>query len=350
MKLEITTALIALGGVVIGLVGRDVVMALLLARQRRSQEIKDKTETHARARHDIVRLYADPLCEATKSLGFRLTEIIDRGPARYLLSDAPNSKFSEYKRISTIYRLAALLGWIRAFRRERSYLDPEDIVLVDRDVDPITIIESALADGQHVEAQRLDELLNLWKVPKDKLADIGMQSRLAAEIDGTREGFLSEKNSFSASKLSKEDKIDLSRRCAELVSKSANVEIPTDLVDACAEQASVFFGIKEAYIYRDWQAALGDLLILETTGGPRRFDVIGFGEFENQYIKAHTSWSSEKRWFDRLEALFHDLDMTKTGIFDARRQQLRNLQEGCKNLEEYLVLKISDLTSVSANK
>jgi|SRR5882724_344475 len=339
----VTAALIALGGVLVGLIGRDVVMALVLARRTRQDKVKDVSESRARARHDLVRLYADPLREAAKSLRFRLDEIIGTAQTRYLLANTPKTNFVQYKRISTIYRLAALLGWIRAFRRERSYLDPDDVAPVDPKTDPISRIEQALADGQHVEEQRLDELMSLWKVPKDILTEGSARSRLAGEIDAARQEFLGERTSLSASELNADDRIKLARRCANLITEIATVDIPQQLVDATAAQASLFLGIKEAYVYRDWQAAVGDLMILQISGGPRRFDVIGFGEFEDRYLRTRRAGSAERRWFDRLEKLFHDLDVTRTGMFDARRQQIRNLHEACKALEEYLAQRIVHL-------
>ncbi|MGC1586005.1 MAG: hypothetical protein WA791_09905, partial [Rhodomicrobium sp.] len=99
--------------------------------------------------------------------------------------------------------------------------------------------------------------------------------------------------------------------------------------------------IKEAYIYRDWQAAIGDLMITGVTAGPRRFDVIGYGVFETRYLDSQSiePGVGDRRWFDRLESLFHDLDMSKTGLFDARRQQVENPRQACSELEKQLTEK-----------
>jgi hypothetical protein len=128
-----------------------------------------------------------------------------------------------------------------------------------------------------------------------------------------------------------------------------NAEIPFGFVQGCAEQVSEVLGIKEAYIYRDWQSAIGDLMIVEVSGGSRRFGIMGFGDFEELYLESHGNSSSKRRWVDRLDELFHDVNMTRSGIFDARRQQLRNLQEGCKQLEAYLEEKISKLQNAAAD-
>lgn len=294
----------------------------------------------------VVRLYADPLLAAVRSLRFRLDEVITPGQSRYLLAESPQIPFFEYKRISTLYRLAALLGWISAFRRERSHLDPEDAERYAFAADPIAEIERSLADGQHVEEQRVIELLRLWNVPENAISGSKQRIRLSAEIDGVRQEFLSAKKSLSPADLKLEDQVLLARKCGQLISEYSNIEIPAKLIDSRADQASVFLGIKEAYIYRDWQAAIGNLMIVAAAGGSRRFDVVGFGEFEDRYLKAHSNGvqsegSPDRRWFDRLEALFHDLDMAKDGMFDARRQQIRNLHQACMALEKYLTQKPS---------
>lgn len=341
MEAPIVAALIALGGVLVGMFGRDIIMPTLLARQKRTHDLLDRDDERARARREVVRLYADPLLAAARSLRFRLNEVITPGQSRYLLAESPQIPFFEYKRTSTLYRLAALLGWISAFRRERSHLDPDDAERYTFAANPIAEIERSLADGQHVEEQRVIELLRLWNVHENTISDSKQRIRLSAEIDGARQEFLSEKKSLSPADLNEQDQLLLARKCGQLVSEYSNVEIPAKLIDSRADQASIFLGIKEAYIYRDWQTAIGDLMIVSATGGSRRFDVIGFGEFEDRYLKAHSNRqeaekSTDRRWFDRLEALFHDLDMTKDGMFDARRQQIKNLHQACVALEKYL--------------
>ena len=82
-------------------------------------------------------------------------------------------------------------------------------------------------------------------------------------------------------------------------------------------------------------------MIVEIAGGVRRFEVLGFGDFEDKYIRSRnlTSDDYQRRWFDRIEIIFHDLDMKKTGIFDARRDQLKSLRKGLLDLEGHLASK-----------
>lgn len=327
-------ALIALAGVLVGLVARDIVMASLLARKKRADEVADRKAAELRAHRDLVRLYSDPLKEAVRSLRFRLHEIIGKKQGQYLLSGALGTPYLTYKKISTLYRIAALLGWIRAIRRERSYLDPEQ-ASASSEMQAITDLEFALADGDHVEQQRLDELLNLWRVTSIGSAVV---SRVGNLIDQERAQYLAHKGALVARDLSADEQVELAERCAQLVRHHASVDIPPELVTATASQAAIVFGIKEAYIYRDWQAAIGDLMLEDNKAGPRHFSVLGFGAFEDLYMEAQQKKKRVglARWFERLAALIHDLDMEAEGMFDARRAQLRKVYSCCIELEERL--------------
>ncbi|RJF93190.1 hypothetical protein D3876_02180 [Sphingomonas cavernae] len=313
-------------------------MAIYLASRKRADEVADKKEADKRAHKDLVRLYADPLKDAVTSLKHRLHEIVEKKQSRYLRSDAPNIPFLEYKRISTLYRIAALLGWIRAIRRERSYLDP-DQASASSEMQAIAELEGALADGTHVELQRLEELLGLWRVHS---MDEAVKSVAANLVDGERAEYLAGKGVLGARDLTDADQVELAERCAAIVRQKASVDIPKALVKATAGEAAVIFGIKEAYIYRDWQAAIGDLMLLEDKTAARHFSVLGFGAFENMFLEAATQVDEASgRWFGRLQALVHDLDMAHEGMFDARREQIRKLYQCCAKLESALVERLS---------
>ena len=334
---QVVAALLALAGVVVGLIARDIVMAIYLVRQKRAQDLADRQEAEGKQHQDLVRLYSDPLKDAVTSLRHRLKEIVEQKQARYLLADSPNISFLEYKRISTLYRIAAVLGWIRAIRRERSYLDPQQ-ASGSVEMQAISAFEETLADGRHVELHRLDELSNLWRVstiaPEQK-------GDIASLIDGERADFLAMKKVLSASDLSDPDQVELAERCAAIIRRGAGVDIPADLIAATAKQSTVTFGIKEAYIYRDWQVAIGDMMLLEDKRGTRHFSVLGFGVFEELVLEARKETGSHvARWIGRLERLIHDLDMTQIGMFDARREQLRTIYNCVIKLEVALEQRI----------
>jgi hypothetical protein len=307
MDEKLLNAVIGLAGIVVGLFVRDVVMALILARKKRVQEIDDRREARARSNREVVRQYADPLLQAVRHLRTRLDEIIAGGQANYLLANSPKNVFVEYKRISTFYRFAALLGWIRAFRRERSYLDPEQTE--DKTDKFIDTIASALADGQHVEGLRVDELATLWRIPTDNLSKQAIRSAVGSQVDGIIQTYVDDRSTLSATDLQLTKKQELVQKCADAMRVGCKVDIPNALVDATVVQASTILGIRESYIYRDWQSAIGDMMIVEISGGVRRFEVLGFAAFEDKYYQSRSATSEqyERRWFDRIEILFHDL-------------------------------------------
>jgi len=205
--------------------------------------------------------------------------------------------------------------------------------------------EASLADGQHVEALRFQELVKLWSVPADRLPDLLTQGKIAAELDHLPDGVLAEANKATVSELHHTQKLALCRKCAALIAERLKVHIPDSIVEAEVKRAIAYLDIMEAYIYRDWQVAIGDLMIQPAINAARRFDVIGFGEFEERYVAAQSvdvsevavgALASDRRWFSRLESLIHGLDMSQAGIFDARREQVSNLYKAADALKASL--------------
>ena len=352
-------AFIGLAGVVIGVLLRDVVMQLYLFRKRRESELEDqfrkrRDELDARYRNeliqaqDVVRLYSDPLLQSCRSLNFRLKEVLEqKGRATFLLPQTPRSEFVVYKRISTLYRLAALLGWIRAYRKERSYLDPADASGPSEIEDAVDSLQGALADGPHVENQRLKELLRIW-VPSSPTLDDHKTRDLAVAIDNTLRSILTQKHKTHALELDEVAKGRLCSDAAKIISEGLNVNIPTELVTGEKSRAIVFFGIKEAYVYRDWQQAIGDLLLVDVTGAPRRFDVIGYDRFETLFLGSHESEETSFRWIRRLDAVFAGLEPDKEDVFDARRDQLKRVLEASLRLQVVLEKKITQYSKLTA--
>jgi hypothetical protein len=338
--------MLSLAGVLVGLLVRDIVMARLLARQKREQEIQDRSQAAASARLNDVRTYADPLYEAARSLSFRLDEIIQVRNPGYLLSGAPATTFIDYKRLSTSYRLASLLGWIRAFRRERSYLDAQGHAEGEETQGAIAKIEAALADGQHVEDSRLLDLMSLWHLDPSSIADTRLRIQLATSIEAERHRAFGDKSNWSTEGLNEMEGAELVRGCANFLSYALKADIPDELVRSTTPAALLYLNIREAYIYRDWQAAIGDFMIVEASHGPRRFEVRGFGSFEDAYLSSRSGENMlQRRWFDRLEALFFNLDMSDGNIFDARRAQIKRLFEELKGLEAVLSRKLDALAA-----
>ena len=292
-------------------------------RRQRARENKAREESWL----NMIRRYADPLKLAARNLAVRLSEFHSRECRRYFANDAPDNEFYEYKRLSTIYRLAALLGWIRAFRRERSYLDPR----VPDTMKSIEAIECVLADGQEVEVARLDSLLKLWKVEPESID--GSRANLAAALDTAMQKYLADHGVTSAGELVRQAEDGLVSACARAISASCKKQDYMAMVERTTVDAVGILATTEAYIYRDWQAAIGDLMIRETQKGERRFEIIGYGEFEA--MCEDQDRRDAQRWIERLRSLFVDSG-SAAGEFDAREVQLQELEKACDALADYL--------------
>jgi hypothetical protein len=344
------TALIGLGGVVLGLVVRDVVVQLYVFRKKRKDDIENLYHNELIKNRDVARLYADPLLQSCKGLNFRFKEMLDQeGRAEFLLPQTPQSTFVVYKRISTLYRLAALLGWIKAYRTERSYLDPADAVGPSELETAVGALEAALADGPHVETQRLKELLRLW-VPSHPAIDNKLERDLAVAVDNLLRSTLTREEKTSALELSEEAKQKLCVEAARIISKRLKVDVPQGQLTAELDRAVVFFGIKEAWVYRDWQQAIGDLVLTSVSGSSRRFDVMGYLQFESMFLSADEAHEAQRRWIQRLDALFVGLEPHKKDVVDARRDQLRRVHEESKNLQRVLEQKVALYSKLTAKR
>jgi len=105
--------------------------------------------------------------------------------------------------------------------------------------------------------------------------------------------------------------------CKEFSSKAISDEV----VGETKAQAIRFLSVKESWIYRDWQSALGDVMVESVDFGDRHYGVIGYSRFEDMLLEGS---DNEKRWLNRLGNVFDDLDVTIQNQFDARLKQLRN--------------------------
>ena len=337
----VTAALIGLMGVLVGLAIRDVIMPAILAFTKRRDQLADRQADKSQIRHDLVRAYADPLLDAVKALFYRLDEIVTKKNGEFLWANAPKVPFHEYKRISTLYRIAALLGWLRAIKRERSSLDPQQVEVGEESV-LLFDIEVALADGEHVERHRVEELTALWGV---KAVDDERKGYVASKVDVVRAVYLLSEGVLSATDLSELAQQHLAAMCAEIIKEYGDRQVEPSTVIATAGDAAVILGIKEAYLYRDWQVAIGDMMLKEEQGGVRRYAVIGYAEFEDRYLRAmaENEPTLDARWFKRLEAIVHDLRMERADFADARRDQLKKLHESSRKLKLALEARIEAL-------
>jgi hypothetical protein len=310
------------GAVVGGLAGAIATLLTGVLRDFVAKWWSDRREDR-RSADEVYRRYAEPLAAAATSLMWRLNEIFGGdGRASFLLAREHKTDFEDYKLRSTYYRLAALLGWLRALRRELSFLRLAGKHRIDIIEDAIDNLERSLADGHHVELQRLQGLLlQIWALPS--ITDERLRLRLAVDLENCVKRALQNEPVASPLDLSEDRQLTLCRDCATLICTSAKfARVSDDVVAETRSRAIRQIAIREAWLYRDWQAAIGDLVLRESTAGSRRFDVIGFGEFEAMILGPTPD---QFRLLSRIGALFHDVNLDHEDPFDARPETLKKL-------------------------
>src|SRR5512132_3400261 len=98
----------ALLGTFLGLLSAVVTSFIIPYVQKRMEKVEQK--------RGIYEKDAQPLAADAVNLLWRLDEILFKQRGQYLSENAPPTPFNQYKLISTCYRIAAILGWIRAIR------------------------------------------------------------------------------------------------------------------------------------------------------------------------------------------------------------------------------------------
>ncbi len=263
--------------------------------------------------------YADPLALSSTDLFWRLREAFDpKGGGFYLKGRVHLTRFEHYKALSTLYRMANLLGWIRALRRELLFLprtNPKEAENLDSALQRFT---SALAEGGHVEARRVESLMRLWQVgtgvPPDAVARAGIQ------VDRQLKTFLHEIGASSANDLSDDYKLRLSELVAAAMTEALGCgRVADGVVQETRNRAMVYLSVREAWIYRDWQAAIGDVMLREAQPGARLFEVVGYKDFE---AVCQNGQESDRIWMRRLNTVIDDLDTLGDRSKDARIEQL----------------------------
>jgi hypothetical protein len=298
----------------------------------------EERRTEQRARDAIYERYSTPLINSTIPLMNRLNEILyEKHRPVYLRGEGinnstnPGGAFRSYKKLSTIYRLAAVLGWIRACRREFSYLrvaEPGDAAQVEEAIEDF---EDALANGQWVEQERVRRLCDLWHLcSPEKLNDRGDVSELGVRVDNQIWDHLEAAKRDDVSLLDEASRKTLSRKIAECISSHLETNaVSEEAIERSWPDAINIIGMREAWLYRDWQSAIGDAMIQLSGTDTRKFEVIGFGEFEKMVFEGNRE---QKIAFDRILAVFDDLNLSIEDRFDARPRQLRSIANASSKL------------------
>jgi hypothetical protein len=266
---------------------------------------------------EVYRNYSDPLISASEILFWRLREtLIDTGRGNYLKSSGSASYFDNYKFESTLYRLGVLVGWVRAYRRELTFLSLGGDEYLKPLTEALSRFEAALADGAHIEVQRVKSVSALWDLPIPE--DSQKLSKIAVKVEQMlRSAGAAEDGAHRI--LMDLDSADQEKVCQEisdyLCDQAGINRISSEIVSETRARAVRSLSIREAWLYRDFQSGIGDMMICEVSGANRRFDVLGFKGFEELL---HSDDEETKRWMDRLRRVFDELDVSGADKFDAR--------------------------------
>ncbi|MBI3503936.1 MAG: hypothetical protein HY059_03780 [Proteobacteria bacterium] len=282
--------------------------------------------------NQIISAYLSPLAHSAEKLLWRFHELYVKNRHQFLLLRTLPLSFNQYKRTSTLYRLAALLGWMRALDLELSSLRQSGAQKFSELNSAIDEIRRALADGPDVETRRLDELCALWRIEPPS---VGIRERVANLVelklyevagDELRE------SSELISQLGPDRKLSICRAISNLICKETNrAELSDSILRESIEIAISKASYRETWIYRDWQDAIGDSMLVGATSGVRRFSVKTFSEFDGIVEEG-----TKKPWISTFKRMIDDIDLTKIDPNDFRVEQLKRVGKAVANLVQTL--------------
>ena len=269
---------------------------------------------------DLFRNYSDPMAQASQALFWRLHEML-LTPARggFLISTEARSHFDQYKYDSTLYRIGSLIAWMHAYRSELVLYSLHEGESLRGIAEAMARWERKLADGNHVEDQRMKSILALWGLDvRDEVA-----GRLSLAIEQRLRARLLSAQCDVAIDLSPEERFLLAREISDVVTGIIGIHQQSDaVIRETTDRAVQSLAIREAWLYRDYQSGIGELLVRKADRGARRFDVVGFREFEEIVYK---DCESTKRWIGRLRRIIDQLDVSGADRYDARVQMLEEM-------------------------
>lgn len=281
---------------------------------------------------DTFRNYAKPIIQATESFIWRLIEIFENRET-YLWKDCPKNEFNIYKFNSTVYRMSAILGWLRASRKEMNYLEPENQKQYDVIDNAIKKFEFALAEGKHMELEMMLNLCKNWGIEL-KFNDNIQKQRLAAKCEDLVLNYVDKEDKLLAYDLSEENQILLLTEISDIICENQKIaKIKPAIIIEKRVSTIQEISLIEAYIYKDWQSAIGDLMIEEITGVSRKYDVIGYKKFE----ELMNTNELNNKWIKKVSALFLDLNVSIPDKYDARLEQLQKVFYACIEILEAFV-------------
>jgi hypothetical protein len=273
------------------------------------------------SQHEIFRNYAAPLTASSEKLIWRFYEIFIENRHQFLKTATMPLVYNEYKRKSTLYRIASLLGWIRAIHLELSALPRGASGFLTPISEAIGKIQGALADGPHVEVHRLEQLSAVWRLEIGSLSG-DRKKNLATRVEVKLYELAGDKlkhDSEHLRNMGDEEKARLCRSLADfLCEELRRAKLDNGIINETMNQAVAAMSYREALIYRDWQDAIGDAMLEKDPDSVRRFSIIGYEKFE-EILKG------ESLWMEVFRESINDIDFESIDPNDFRAKQLKDL-------------------------
>jgi len=278
-------------------------------------------------KHDTIKRYANPIIFASEQLAWRLKEILEFKGV-YLLPEAPQNRYFKYKFDSTVYRLCSLFGWLQAAKKEQSYLEGLKLKQHSEIQHSIIDFQKKLADGSHVEVSILDDLIKLFNLQSINLSE-NEKSMIGVELENIIFRYIPDNIKRNTILLDKDKQIELVKEVLDHICQKTNqTRIDKNVIKERISTAINEMSREFCWIYRDWQSAIGDEMIKEIENANRRFDIIGFAEFQLIH--------KQNAWIKKADDLFTSLDVSVDDRFDARVQQLKQVFDSVIQLIEVL--------------
>ncbi|EGQ7914766.1 TPA: hypothetical protein ACN32D_004238 [Vibrio parahaemolyticus] len=285
------------------------------------------TKEEKKQKIEIYKKYAEPLGKSAESMFWRLNEIFSNGTkAKFLERGKVITDFDNYKYISTLYRLGALLGWITAIKKEQSYIRASNDGDSKKLLEALNKLEKSLADGPHTEENRARYLCEIWsiEVPQAELMALG------SEISRIVKHELKVSEVQLISDLSADRNLEVARQCADYLCDSLDIaRIADEQLRVTQFDVAKRLAIREAWIYRDWQTGIGELMLVKSESKNRTFDVIGYKEFEAMF---ESEEPEHQKWVKRLGKLFDGVAVNNVDANDMRIEQLQKTYKSIANL------------------
>lgn len=267
----------------------------------------------------IYRRYLAPLADACTKLVWRANEIFVDERHAYLKTTTRPLDFNAYKRRSTLYRVAALIGWVRAMNIELAALTRTDAAFASPIAEDIKAFQSALADGPHVEIYRLKSISALWGLDLTPLSDSDVKTTAMRFEVAMHRVLTAEAGSgdIALDALTPARQVKVCAVLAEFLTDRLGGTALTQMrLKATVAQAVRCLTFREALVYRDWQDALGDAMLTPDPDAERRYKLIGYQAFETLLDEAKTPW------IRIFAASIDDIDFEDVDPNDFRAHQL----------------------------